>query len=283
MGRKKPEDLTGRTFGLLKVIGKGDPMIMKNGVERTQWRCQCECENIIDVEGGVLVREQRTDCGCVEDAQFIGKTQHYLTPLRRVTKSEPEFNKRNSKYWCQCVCGRVVPVDVKHLRGKTTKSCGCMFSQLIGNLHRTHGKSQCRTYTIWIDMIRRCHDSKVKSYEKYGAKGIRVCDRWRNSFEAFLEDMGECPSDGHSVDRFPNGSGDYEPGNVRWATWIEQARNRSTTRMIEFRGETRPLPEWAEVLGMDYEAVRARFKRGWDAERAFTEPIKPGKPRKRSA
>lgn len=99
-----------------------------------------------------------------------------------------------------------------------------------------------------------------------------MCDRWRDSFEAFLEDVGPRPSPEHSIDRI-NNDGPYEPGNVRWATKKEQDRNKRQTHLIEYKGETHCITEWAEILGMNRKTLFSRInERGWSVERAFTEP-----------
>src|SRR5262245_33615736 len=90
---------------------------------------------------------------------------------------------------------------------------------------------------IWRGMIRRCENPNDSRYEDYGARGISVCARWRDSFEAFAEDMGPRPSPDHSIDRYPNNNGNYEPGNCRWATQKQQARNMRTNRRLKFRSK----------------------------------------------
>jgi hypothetical protein len=119
-------------------------------------------------------------------------------------------------------------------------------------------------------MISRCRRPSDPSYINYGAKGITVCDRWRHSFTAFLADMGERPA-GMSLDRRDN-SGDYEPGNCRWATRAEQSRNTSRNIWITF-GETMCLEDWARRLGLHPETLRNRIRRGWPIVRALTEPV----------
>jgi hypothetical protein len=124
-------------------------------------------------------------------------------------------------------------------------------------------------------MIMRCYNPNATGFEHWGGRGIRVCEQWRGEqgFEHFLADMGERPSLGHSLDRFPDKNGDYEPSNVRWATEMEQHRNRRDNRMLEFRGERRCVTEWAEVLGIQKETLQARLMHNWPIERALTEPV----------
>lgn len=114
-------------------------------------------------------------------------------------------------------------------------------------------------YSCWRSMNRRCHDPSIANYAQYGARGITVCDRWRNSFEAFVEDMGERP-EGLSIDRIDN-DGNYEPSNCRWATVREQACNRRSTIRAQHEGKEMSLMEYAEARGVPYGAIHHRVKR----------------------
>jgi hypothetical protein len=126
---------------------------------------------------------------------------------------------------------------------------------------RTHGQAILRTpeYHAWQQMKDRCFNSNNSKYPDYGGRGIVVCDRWRTSFDNFLEDMGERPKD-RSIDRIDN-NGPYDKLNCRWATKKEQARNKRTTRFIQYMGEVRPLAEWSEILDTNYMTLLARFRR----------------------
>lgn len=135
----------------------------------------------------------------------------------------------------------------------------------------THGLSKLPEYKIWKGMRSRCTTPSDTNYYHYGANGIRVCERW-SDFAAFMADMGPRPTEKHSIDRIDS-KGNYEPGNCRWATWAEQCANRSNAKLIEFRGETLSLTEWAVRLGMKRTCVLAnRLRRGWSVERALTTP-----------
>jgi len=127
----------------------------------------------------------------------------------------------------RCDCGSEFVVLRQSLRSGNTVSCGCKKREHLIAIATTHGKSETVAYRIWSSMISRCNPSGA-----YGKRGIRVCDRWRGSFEAFLADMGERPSPRHSIDRIDNSRG-YEPGNCRWATTYQQAQNTSRTRLTE--------------------------------------------------
>lgn len=150
---------------------------------------------------------------------------------------------------------------------------------LGGGQRRTGGEASAGTpeYRAWQAMIRRCHDDHAKDFPRYGGRGIRVCDAWRVSFTAFLAEIGRKPSPSHSVDRIDGVRG-YEPGNVRWATSKEQARNRRSNRNLTVGGVTKTLAEWAELAGIRRDTLARRIIRGWSVEDA----VKSGDYRSRS-
>lgn len=133
-------------------------------------------------------------------------------------------------------------------------------------------KRHTKTYSAWHSMRDRCELPNNPQYCNYGGRGIRVCERWRK-FENFLADMGESPSLKHSIDRFPDNNGNYEPGNCRWATKKEQANNKRTNVFVTFNGETKTVSQWAEGLGWKTNTLIYRLKRGWTIERALRQKI----------
>lgn len=149
-------------------------------------------------------------------------------------------------------------------------------SEITRTLSPVAGQSQLRKrteYTVWMSMRTRCKNPNSKSYHNYGGRGIKVCELW-NDFETFLVDVGPRPSPSHTLDRFPNPNGDYEPGNVRWATRVEQARNTRANRFVTIRGETKTAAEWAGIYRIKYTTAITRMDLlGWDAEQAFARPL----------
>jgi hypothetical protein len=144
-------------------------------------------------------------------------------------------SKRRRALWlAACDCGVRIAVITATLQNGRTKSCGCLHREVmreVGKWANTkHGEAAngklSPEYSTWRSMIQRCEDPRHNRYDRYGGRGIRVCDRWRNSFEAFLADMGRKPSSNLSIDRI-NNDGNYEPGNCRWATASEQQKNKS--------------------------------------------------------
>lgn len=146
-----------------------------------------------------------------------------------------------------------------------------------------HGRYGTKEYIAWKGIIGRCCCPSSVGYEAYGGRGITVCERWRRSFSDFLEDVGEAPTPEHSLDRFPDQNGNYEPGNVRWATEAEQNRNKRSNRWFEYDGMRLILSDWARLKGISKVTLCARINRyGWSFERAITTPVDRSKRSKRS-
>lgn len=137
-----------------------------------------------------------------------------------------------------------------------------MESAIRTGRNTTHGMSGTRVYQVWASMIKRCENPAEKNYRHYGGRGIRVCDRWRHSFEAFIADMGERP-DGMTLDRV-NVDGNYEPGNCRWATYAEQSRNTRRNRRLLVGGKSMTVTDAARALGVRRWTLYDRLDRGVD-------------------
>jgi len=139
--------------------------------------------------------------------------------------------------------------------------------------HRERLANDIPEYVIWCLMKDRCFNPNAESYKLYGGRGIRVCDEWNVSFDAFFAHIGPRPTTEHQIDRIDNNKG-YEPGNVRWATRKEQCRNRRSNRLITCNGQTKTLAEWAEVSGIDRKTISDRIDvSGWSPEQALSTPV----------
>lgn len=165
---------------------------------------------------------------------------------------------------CVCECGREhVAFRANVAQGKT-KSCGC--TRFLAKPTLTHGMTGTAEYRTWRHILIRCENRNAKCYYRYGGIGIKVCDRWHR-FENFLEDMGIKPSPKHSIDRI-DVAGNYEPSNCRWATPVEQARNKRNNRLVEIDGEVLTAAEWGERSGVNMKVICSRLDKGWDPRRA---------------
>jgi hypothetical protein len=180
-------------------------------------------------------------------------------------------------YWhCQCDCGRMPLVAQEGLLRGDTTSCGCYQREVAKKANTTHGRAGCvdgkcvdRTYRVWVGMLGRCYTPSNNRYKWYGAKGVTVCDRWRYSFENFLADMGERPP-GLTLDRWPDKSGPYSPGNCRWATRKQQNSNKDNNLMVEYEGEVMTLTEAAGRCGIVYGTLNGRYHRGLRGDALFS-------------
>lgn len=162
-------------------------------------------------------------------ADLTGHVSGRLTAVRYI-----ETRKARAYWLCQCTCGNetlVAACNLRHSARSPVLSCGCLRVEKAGKMGssmRTHGEAAERTaeYIAWRNIQNRCYNPNAENWKYYGAMGVTVCERWRAAFENFLADMGRRPSDQHSIDRYPNPYGNYEPTNCRWATAFQQRHNR---------------------------------------------------------
>lgn len=172
----------------------------------------------------------------------------------RLVALQPEAGE---KWAYRCDCGSAFSAFRRNVEKGLTRSCGCLRREVSRAKNLTHGQTAggrtSPTMKAWSHAKARCYTRSNKSFPDYGARGIRMCDRWRESFSAFLADMGECPP-GLTLDRIDM-NGHYEPGNCRWADRKVQNRNKRNVHMVEVDGEPMSLPEAAEMAGLDYQAT----------------------------
>ena len=128
-------------------------------------------------------------------------------------------------------------------------------------------------YAVWCSMIDRTENTNNKSWKNYGGRGIKVCERWRKSFENFLKDMGERPSKKYSIERIDNDK-NYSPENCIWATRSIQANNKRSSINIVIDGFEKTLKQWCRIFGISYQTAHSRIRSGWTPKRAVTQPVK---------
>lgn len=174
----------------------------------------------------------------------------------------------NARWCCRCDCGfYTIALGNDLERGKVV-SCGCHGK----SIRRLHGRAGTVEYRTWTSMKQRCFNPSNPSYPHWGGRGITVCEDWLD-FNQFFMDMGPRPSKGHSLERIDN-DGNYEPSNCRWVKIDVQANNKRRNRVIEFRGRTQTLAQWAKEFGIGWMTLRARLDSyGWSIEDALTTSV----------
>ena len=173
-------------------------------------------------------------------------------------------NQGQTLWDCLCSCGNTVIARGYSLRNGNTRSCGCMRKEAaakMGSGNITHGLSKSDEFNIWHGIKERCCNEKHPAYERYGGRGITMCDEWKTSFEAFYRDMGKRPSSDHSLDRKDNDKG-YSKENCRWATLVEQANNRRDNILYFHDGVHRTLAAWSRELNFDYKKAYTHLQNG---------------------
>lgn len=179
-------------------------------------------------------------------------------------------HRRNAYWECRCECGNLVDVKGESIRSGHTASCGCLQKEWASK-PKTHGLTKHPLFKTWALMLQRCNNPKSKDYGNYGGRGIGVCDEWLN-IHRFIADMGSKPP-GKTLDRIDNNKG-YDKDNCRWATYAEQCFNKRITLKFNVNGESLTLKDMAEKSGIPVDTIRLRISRGFDAERAMTQPLR---------
>lgn len=291
---KKPKydisDYIGTRIGYSTVIGETDEKA-KDG--SFQWVFRCDCGKEFFAIPRNFIKGSCKSCGCVRfknieigeygvgtrtrvnPKDFIGRKNNLLTVIGI---EKPESGGR-LKLKCRCDCGNTTYVFPYQFTSGDVKSCGCK-KKNIWNGHREvkwqikHGLCGTRVYHEWTAMKDRCYNPNAQNYDRYGGRGIIMCDEWKNDvtkFADWVDSVGGFKK-GLSVDRIDN-NGPYAPWNCRLATAKEQLRNIRTNRILEYNGESHCMAEWAEMLGMKYSTLVNRLFKGWSVEKALTTPV----------
>lgn len=186
-------------------------------------------------------------------------------------------DKNKKIIWeCLCDCGNTCNVTSNSLMVKDTQSCGCLKKESRKNRKPslTHGGSGTRLYSIWKGVRNRCFYLNSKNYERYGGRGITVCEEWKDNFVNFRDwSLSNGYKEGLTIDRIDN-NGNYEPSNCKWSTNKEQQNNKENNVLITYQNETKTLSQWAEEKGINNSALWGRYYKGWKDEKLFSEPDK---------
>lgn len=255
--------MPGQRYALLTAIS----FHSRTDYGKAKWLFQCDCgrEHIALLDNVKFGRTQ--SCGCLRPVAHIeaGKRYGDLIAIRPL----PRDMFAGNAWQFRCDCGSDAVTLAHSVASGKVQSCGC-------RKHRVpfkHGQVNTPEYDCWKNLLRRCTNPRHPSFPNYGGRGIQVCKKWEADFAAFIADVGPRPSSKHSLDRFPDNNGHYEPGNVRWATRVEQALNRRTTRRVIYEGVEMPLAEACQITGMAYNSAVARLRIGWSVDRALHEPV----------
>lgn len=201
----------------------------------------------------------------------------------RLTCIESAGSKNGERLWkCKCECGMFTIVSTASLRSGNTKSCGCVRREALIKRNKVHGLStvngkKTRLYNIWVRMKQRCYDKNASDYYRYGGKGVKVCDEWKNNYENFHNwAMNNGYDDTLTIER-KDFRGDYNPANCTWIPIEKQARNKKTNHFIEYKGKRKTLAEWSELTNINSSTIRQRLNLGWTVEKALTTPVRRNK------
>ncbi len=268
-------NLEGKEFGRWTVIKDSGERDLSGNI---MWECRCKCGNIACVKGKSLTSGASKSCGCLQReiaAKTLQSRMEDLTgkrfgELTVLGISEHGRKTRNIKWQCRCSCGEIVNVFGGNLRrGNTTRCRKCSY-KVIGDKKTTFRKQNIRLYGIWSGMKTRCYDKNIEYFDRYGGRGITMCDEWlgENGFENFYKwSMENGYKDGLTIDR-KDVNGNYEPSNCQWATQKEQQNNKRTNVFITVDGVEMTVAQAAEKYNINYDTLRARIKSGYSPDAA---------------
>ena len=275
-------DLTGRKFGRLYVVCKGQGRRTSGGAYKATWLCRCDCGKEIEVDAQKLRKGHTTSCGCLKHENkgprfenLVGKRFGRLTVIRFIPHEER--TTRAYDWWCRCDCGNEVRANANKLKNGLQQSCGCLKEEKkydIGDVNRKYKHTNKRLYGVYSRMIGRCTDPSDKRWDEYGGRGIRVCPEWLGEYgyDAFAEwafqsgynkdaKQGECTLDRTDV------NGDYSPENCRWISNLAQQNNRRYHILAEYNGKTYTAAELSRMFNIPYTTMLNAIKSGKSIEK----------------
>lgn len=210
----------------------------------------------------------RQCCGKAHQKDIVGKKFNKLLVLKEV-----KTKYRDRYFLCRCDCGNEKIIRGKHLTSNKIVSCGCYQKEICGKTHITHGLTNSRLYSIYKDIIKRCTNKNHSTYKNYGARGITICNEWKNDFMSFYNwAISNGYNDSLTIDRIDN-NGNYEPNNCHWCDRITQANNTRRNHFLTFNGKTQTIAQWGRELNMNSAKIGKRINLyGWSVEKALTTP-----------
>lgn len=263
----KAKDLTNMRFGKLIVLRRVDNT--KSG--KAQWLCRCDCGNETTVVSNKLISGKTSSCGKCDYIEIVtGDKFGEWTVIGDKTR------QNNHEYHlCRCSCGQERYVAHYALMSGKSKSCGCIRDKEVGKRFTKHGGRNTRLYHVWNSMKERCYVPTNHSYKRYGGRGIRICDEWKNDFACFQKwayengydenaKRGDCTIDRIDV------NGNYCPENCRWVNSKCQCNNRRSNVHITYNGETHNITEWAKITGINRATISQRYKNGYTNKNLFS-------------
>jgi len=209
---------------------------------------------------------------------LLGQKFGKLTVIEKAENHIQPNGKRYTRWLCKCDCGNKIIVRTSHLTKGHTRSCGCLQREKV----TAHGLKKTRLYVIWRDIKIRCYNPNALNFKDYGAKGVIMCDEWRNNFKIFHDwamnngynkdaKRGEC-----TIDRIDNNKG-YCPENCRWVDNLVQQNNRTNNRFLTYKGKTHTVAEWSRILNIPPHTLYARLYKGWSVKKTLTTLLKGNK------
>lgn len=185
---------------------------------------------------------------------------------------------REITWKCQCDCGKIVYTTGHVMKSGSSRSCGCLFREVVEKNNKIHGETGTRLYNNWKGMLQRCRDKNYAYYNDYGGRGIKVCDQWKQFVPFRNWALANGYKDGLTIERVDN-NGNYEPENCKWVTRKEQGNNRRTNHLITFNGKTQNIAQWSEETGLPFQLIIERINiLKWTPQKALTTPARRHKP-----
>jgi hypothetical protein len=263
------DNFIGQKFGRLTVVEKAGRDKKRNAL----WLCRCDCGGEKIVRGYDLKNGKTQSCGCLRYEELKGRAED-LSGQRfsRLLVLERSEDKKRTAWLCKCDCGNEVIVTSLNLKNGSSNSCGCYQKEKAAAVNFKHGLSSHPLFDVHYDMLRRCYNSSCKSYKNYGARGINVCDEWRDDVNSFIQWGEKDYKPGLQIDRIDN-DGNYEPENCRWVSNKENSNNKRTNKYITFKGKIQTQAQWARELDINEETFAGRLRAGWSEEKAITTPV----------